>query len=450
MTKDYKLFTNPKVLLIQCLFLVILLFAALNSCNGDTKSKIPTQKGNYQYKHGQLFTPKAPDSNKKPKVMTARDFWTLPIPAQGDPPEGFLEDEIRLTPDACGKCHKDQYKNWLSSRHSKAMSPGVTGQFLEKKASQHKFIYSCTLCHAPMTEQKEKIYNSRDEHASLVNNPHYNNKLSSKAITCTACHVRMHRRFSSVKQGKNISQGWIPPVNDNLMHGGIVRKPWFNGSAFCATCHQFSAKGLTGVTLNNKPLQNTYSEWKASSWSQKEIHCQNCHMPEKNHTWRGIHDKEMTKSAVELKVHNVRYSNHSVTARIELSNIGAGHHFPTYITPAVFITADLLDHRDSPISGSRKKSVIQRITDMSFSKEIIDTRIPSGKSHIFNYKYIIQYQPKSFKVTVEVHPDYFYLNFFKRKIKDSGSPKATKLYRQALKTKSNSSYILFTKTLAIQ
>lgn len=53
---------------------------------------------------------------------------------------------------------------------------------------------------------------------------------------------------------------------------GGTPQPQFRTSELCAGCHQWqSPAGLT--------LYDTYSEWRASTWADSGIHCQNCHMP---------------------------------------------------------------------------------------------------------------------------------------------------------------------------
>src|SRR5258705_11802955 len=61
-----------------------------------------------------------------------RDFiarhWGGAIPPQGPAPERFSPIERSLQPEACGACHPGQFGDWQTSRHSKSMGPGITGQ----------------------------------------------------------------------------------------------------------------------------------------------------------------------------------------------------------------------------------------------------------------------------------------------------------------------------------
>jgi hypothetical protein len=76
--------------------------------------------------------------------------------------------------------------------------------------------------------------------------------------------------------------------------------------------------------------------------------CQNCHMPDRRHHWRGIHDPDMVRSGL-----SVRHSVDAQGGRFEITNTGVGHAFPTYVTPKVIMHAVALDSAGSPqLSGA--------------------------------------------------------------------------------------------------
>jgi len=78
-----------------------------------------------------------------------------------------------------------------------------------------------------------------------------------------------------------------------LPHNGATYTGAYERAEFCAACHQF---GPRGPSLNGKPLENTYEEWRTSPAARRGLACQSCHMPDRRHRWRGIHDPEMVKS----------------------------------------------------------------------------------------------------------------------------------------------------------
>src|SRR5207249_4863664 len=85
--------------------------------------------------------------------------------------------------------------------------------------------------------------------------------------------------------------------SETLPHNGVTRTPAFLRSEFCQSCHQFTPEGFA---LNGKLLENTYAEWKASRFAREGVQCQDCHMPDRRHLWRGIHDPEMVRSGLTI------------------------------------------------------------------------------------------------------------------------------------------------------
>jgi hypothetical protein len=80
--------------------------------------------------------------------------------------------------------------------------------------------------------------------------------------------------------------GPLSDVTASIM--GNIYNPTFRTSEFCSACHQWSASGFRAAdkALIDKikwpeglPLQDTYDEWKTSSWAQGGTQCRNCHMP---------------------------------------------------------------------------------------------------------------------------------------------------------------------------
>jgi hypothetical protein len=80
------------------------------------------------------------------------DYWTLPVPAQGEAPAAWSVTERSLRPEACGECHQDHYAEWHGSLHAQAFSPGLVGQLL---TFDREAIAACLQCHAPLVEQRQ-------------------------------------------------------------------------------------------------------------------------------------------------------------------------------------------------------------------------------------------------------------------------------------------------------
>src|SRR5207247_304862 len=122
---------------------------------------------------------------------------------------------------------------------------------------------------------------------------------------------------------------------------GVTLTPAYLASEFCRGCHQF---GPEGYALNGTLLENTYAEWKASRFAAAGVQCQDCHMPDRRHLWRGIHDADMVRGGLTITlVETPPHAAGTVAARLVVENSGVGHRFPTYVTPLVLLRAELVD-----------------------------------------------------------------------------------------------------------
>ena len=223
--------------------------------------------------------PTAPGAGQDVIEVFLERHWSRPVEPQGPVPAGFGPQETALDPDACGRCHLQQFNDWNSSLHAKAMGPGVLGQLLDMAPDAAEEHQTCIRCHAPLAEQasslSEAIARPRAAGGQAL--------LHEKGLTCAACHVRRHERFGPPRR-----DGSAPKAGDKgLPHGGWKASTAFEDSRFCAACHQF-AEG--DFALNGKFLENTYEEWKASRYAREGTSCQSCHMPDRRHLWRGVHD----------------------------------------------------------------------------------------------------------------------------------------------------------------
>jgi nitrate/TMAO reductase-like tetraheme cytochrome c subunit len=316
------------------------------------------------------------------------DYWRLPLAPQGEAPPQWGESERSLSPEACAQCHANQYEDWRTSLHAKALSPGLVGQLVTFDGDQAS---SCLECHAPLAEQRQDF-----EAARAANQGHVPARqgLAASGISCPACHLRGHRRFGPPRRGS----GAIGPSEGTNPHGGVWRTPWFEKSEFCAACHQFPQE----LAVNGKPLQNTYAEWQASPQARQGIQCQGCHMPDRRHLWRGIHDPDMVVSGL-----TARFAANPDAARFELTNSGVGHAFPTYVTPKAVMSAIALDAQGRPRPKTTVSHVIQRrvVSKNDTWIEKSDTRLLPGATAVLEIPWG---NTRRVRMWLEIHPDDFY------------------------------------------
>ena len=286
------------------------------------------------------------------------------------------------------------------------MGPGVAGQLKDLWKSDPESARLCLTCHTRLAEQEPERRGIFD--ATLM----------SQGIVCAACHVREHRRFGPPRR-EPLTPASSPSAK--IPHGGAIRTPAFLASEFCASCHQFGADGLA---LNDKPLENTYEEWRASPAAGRGLHCQDCHMPDRRHLWRGIHDPEMVRSGVTIRRATDRQHyrpDDEVRARLAIGNTGVGHHFPTYVTPRVVVRMALVDMHGQELRGSAEEHSIGRDVSVDLTRERSDTRIPAGGRFTIAYRRRLERTTGvRLRAVVRVEPDHFYTGFFESLLNSAG------------------------------
>ncbi|MHB8257145.1 MAG: multiheme c-type cytochrome [Acidiferrobacterales bacterium] len=329
--------------------------------------------------------------------------WVYPLPPEGNPPRAYSALEASLSPQSCGQCHRQQYDDWRTSLHSRTVGPGLLWQLpLMDQQSANR----CMRCHAPLAEQK----------ALAALEFHWPNRPSSpppayvgpllfhQGLVCAACHVRRHRRF-----GPPPPPGMPPGNTPGLPHGGFTVSAAFQHSRFCATCHQSSPGGRS---LDGKPFENTYAEWRVSRFAREGVTCQSCHMPHRRHLWRGIHDPAMTVRALTVALDLTTLDREHMWAKAKIANTGAGHDFPTYVVPEVVFTLQLIDPHGRS-KGEIARTVVARRVNVDLTQEKFDTRIRSGESRVLGGQFRRPAGPGwSVELRMAVSPGAHYIRVF--------------------------------------
>jgi hypothetical protein len=322
------------------------------------------------------------------------------------------------------------------------MGPGVTGQLVDMIRSDPESALDCQRCHSPLAEQQERArrVDTRGEPV-LGANPVFDRSLQAKGLVCAACHVREWERFGPPKRDGSLESN---APRAELPHNGATRTPAFLRSEFCRGCHQFAADGFA---LNGKLLENTYEEWKASPYARQGIQCQDCHMPDRRHLWRGIHDPEMVKQGITIDLKTARQGE-QLEATLRVTNSGVGHYFPTYLTPKVFLRLDLVDARGREVKGSLKEAVIGRDAPLDLSRELYDTRLAPKASFALKHSWKVGRPGLRLRARVIVEPDHFYARFFEATIPESEQGRAR--LREALRQTRQSSFTAFSREAPIE
>ncbi|MEK6680257.1 MAG: multiheme c-type cytochrome [Nitrospirota bacterium] len=365
-------------------------------------------------------------------LASADSYWQRPISPQQS-----------LHPNNCKNCHKAQYDAWKGSLHSKAMSHGLMGQLNPDKKPE--FAASCYFCHAPLSEQSEIKAGSRvkgEGSSEYIKNPTFDNKLKHSGVSCSVCHLREGKVYGPPLR---LGQGSMVKEQEKTAHNGFIEKDFFEQAEFCAACHQMDK----GYELNGKVLTNTYREWKESIYGKNNITCQRCHMPDRQHLFRGIHDPEMVRKGVGFEIAAKEIRKDSIRLSLIITNSGVGHYFPTYTTPLIIIKGFIIDGKGKMIKDTIKESYIGRKVSLDLEQEHFDTRIPPKGFFNFEYENILNKDADRFIIEVKVYPDRFYNEFYKSVLKDSSAYNKG-LIKEALKATEKSVYILYRKEIDLK
>lgn len=379
--------------------------------------------------------------------------WKTPIPYQGPAPSTYSSLEKQLNPSDCGTCHSKQLNEWNSSFHSKTVSDGFLWQLETMPLEKRKTCYSC---HSPLSESFDTLESYLDENGILKQDKGLHNRpkfesfskgLENPGLICASCHVRQHTRYGP-PPAKIPSVDYLPneSVTDKerittLPHNGYIPKEEFENSEFCKNCHQSKE---TGVFLNGKQLMETYSEWKLSRFALEKISCQSCHMENRSHTWKGIHDKDFVRNALDIQFsYKKRNSVLELTGSIESKNIG--HLFPTYTIPQIRLELFAIQNGKQI---TIKQTSIGRLIDTNLNQEFYDTRLKPGEKLSLISEFPL---PVAGELTVgfkiDVNPDELYIRTFEERMNDEQihlSESAKKSLISAIQEKRSSQYNLFT------
>ena len=357
--------------------------------------------------------------------------WRTPLRPQGPAPARFTPLEASLAPEACGTCHPAQLADWRTSIHAAAMGPGVAGQLAELRVRDPATALGCQNCHAPLAEQMPKVP------GTLADNPAFDAALGARGIPCAACHVRGHERFGPPRRDGSLASA---APRASLPHEGVTRTPAYLASSFCRGCHQF---GPDGYALNGKPLEDTYEEWKASRFAAAGVQCQDCHMPDRRHLWRGIHDADMVRGGLTITLDDAppRVPG-GVAAKLVVENSGVGHRFPTYVTPLVLLRAELVDAAGHALAGTRVERRIGREVTLDLEREVSDTRLAPGERAELVYARALEDGAVAARFSVVVYPDAFYTAFFEALLRQ-GAGRGEDDVRRALGETRRSAFTVF-------
>jgi mono/diheme cytochrome c family protein len=328
------------------------------------------------------------------------------VPPQGSPPASLAPAEASLSAQQCARCHAKQAREWQPSLHAGAMSVGYRARLADGVDATN-----CARCHAPLAEQKTDP------------------QLAGESVQCAGCHVRAWTRRGPPG---------IAPSLAALPNYPFTPSPIYERADLCMTCHQLPPSSAVA----GKPLLNTYKEWLEGPYMRRGVQCQSCHMPNREHTWLGVHDPATLRQAYRLDA-RARHEGDTIRVDAELANVGAGHYLPTTATPAIYLVVELLD--GTRTVGRFAQRIGRDIYWDGSWHERGDTRIAPGES--LKLARIWHVHATAARVTVEAHPDEYYEGLYATRL--GANPLASSLYGAALQKARGSHYIAETREIAL-
>jgi len=234
-------------------------------------------------------------------------------------------------PAACAQCHTDIHKMWTNGMHAQAYDdPIFQASFLQAFfETKGETTASCLRCHDPTSYIGNDFNVKRD--------------IIGDGVTCDFCHTIAEVKLDSpespfIKTSGKVKTG--PYTTTQPSVHTTQRKEFFKKSELCGGCHQLRAK--TGVLIIG-----TYEEWRESPYASEGVECQDCHMPIQKekmivsgdvkapkrdvnlHDLAGGHSIEQVKTALKVKVKEVKREGSILRVGVEVANVGSGHKVPT-------------------------------------------------------------------------------------------------------------------------
>ena len=327
-------------------------------------------------------------------VVSDNFAWPMSIT---DPPDGIDS----LGAETCAECHPEIYREWKTSMHAKAWTDPYYQVDLQFDGNQQ----ICLNCHIPLQNQQEHLvlgFQDKERFRPILEgNTDFDPVLQQEGVTCVVCHLR-----SGVLVG--------PYRNVEAPHPARFEPKMVDGFSICRKCHVVSGKRWD--TFFRIPPCGTVSEIKKGQASS--INCTGCHMPDISrkaveggkrrigsyHTWRGGHDRETVKNALQANLQVFRKANNR-QAHLEVTNIGADHFLPTgtpdrHLT-ILFVLHDAAGNVVKEKSFTLKRTIIWR----PFIIDLWDTRLEKNipREFVFSWKKDELPDNSTLAVTVRYH-----------------------------------------------
>ena len=147
---------------------------------------------------------------------------------------------------------------------------------------------SCSRLSRPLAEQRATLSEAGRTRPESGFRPRRSRRAgsSARAVTCAAMSTSVRRAAMAPR-----------PIARRARSSPMAASRGPPPSCAPSSARAAISSGAMASRLNGKPLENTYEEWRKSPAARRGLQCQNCHMPDRRHLWRGIHDRRWCSRA---------------------------------------------------------------------------------------------------------------------------------------------------------
>lgn len=270
-------------------------------------------------------------------------FFTFSLATKNDDNFGKFTYDNFKTPQFCGSCHDDIYRQWEKAMMSQAYTHEwdeieyfkLAVPHADKNPKVAEVKADCNGCHSPMA------YLAGD----IPPQPPSKKTRANESVSCDICHSisgfagDIPYNFNYIVESGDTKFSTRLSGVESPAHK-IKKNPIMSTGDFCGICH--NEKSPYDVWV-----KSTHLEWKEGPYYKEGVHCQNCHMQEaeiklasmggkypdaKLHFFPGAHNLEKVKGTIEIYGYSdVKEAEpgDKVKFTFALFNQKTGHKFPT-------------------------------------------------------------------------------------------------------------------------
>jgi hypothetical protein len=357
-------------------------------------------------------------------IFVVSEAFERPVPTDAIPPPATLRAE------ECAACHRSFHDEWSTTIHSRSWTePYFQADWRFDGAQQ-----VCKNCHIPLDRQQEHlVLGFRDKgkwQPILAPNPRFDPELQREGVTCAACHLR-EGRILGVRgaPAPHPVERLADPSQICLRCHVVGGERWdtFYRLPPCGTVAEIRATAAHAATSELNTLPSA-ARGAISMSEVAALGCVECHMPAtvrpvadggtpqqvRRHLWRGGHDPEMVRSALDVRIAQATAADAGKRAvTLTLTNVGASHYVPTG-TPDRHLTVRLrlLDAAGALI-GEQEHVLKRTVLWRPFIVDLWDTRLPRGAPRVFRQAFAADAAPRP--AAVEAVITYHLLDEARRK-----------------------------------